>query len=311
MTTLLTLEDGRILGCRNGVFDRILELVADELGPGEFATWLLDNRCAVLGPGIGYLDLRELSEESQTQFQTAARSVAATLASDPQAQPKAIVSAFAELEEMWVSIGKDRPPEARTSAHWKLHPPIFARRGPGWPAGMAASDMISSEEAYAIAVEYVRAIELKSVELTVYWNSTQEDTFGWVFFWGPADPTTMVAGNAPFIVQRTDGKVISTGTARPIEHYLRRYLEFGDPHAEGGSEVVITARRDRGSEIDAIKAVRRYSALGMKEAKEAIAQLWGLSKPTVRANDPEDARRLVEALDHLGFSAKQLPEGLR
>jgi hypothetical protein len=39
-----------------------------------------------------------------------------------------------------------------------------------------------------------------------------------------------VAGNAPFIVLRKNGKVIDTGTAYPIEHYIKRFEETSDPH---------------------------------------------------------------------------------
>ena len=32
-----------------------------------------------------------------------------------------------------------------------------------------------------------------------------------------------VAGNAPLIVDRTDGKLYIAGTAHPIEHYLQEF----------------------------------------------------------------------------------------
>lgn len=53
MSSTLTLQDGRVFGTSNGVFDSILELVAAELNrrPDSllgFADWLLSQRCAVL-----------------------------------------------------------------------------------------------------------------------------------------------------------------------------------------------------------------------------------------------------------------------
>jgi hypothetical protein len=56
-----------------------------------------------------------------------------------------------------------------------------------------------------------------------------EHDFGWVYFYdGSAHIETgnvsdAVVGNAPLIVDRTDGKLYITGTAHPIEHYLREF----------------------------------------------------------------------------------------
>lgn len=56
-----------------------------------------------------------------------------------------------------------------------------------------------------------------------------EQDFGWVYFYDGAahaqsgDPRDAVAGNAPLIVDKADGKLYVTGTAHPIEHYLDEY----------------------------------------------------------------------------------------
>jgi hypothetical protein len=56
-----------------------------------------------------------------------------------------------------------------------------------------------------------------------------EHDFGWVYFYDGSlhletgDVSDAVAGNAPLIVDRTDGRLYITGTAHPIEHYL---IEF-------------------------------------------------------------------------------------
>src|SRR6266446_10320091 len=76
MATNITLEDGRILGTSNGVFDALLERAAKELESRTDAVdglreWLLDQRCEVRGPGVGYLDLRELSPRASSQFKSA------------------------------------------------------------------------------------------------------------------------------------------------------------------------------------------------------------------------------------------------
>jgi len=56
-----------------------------------------------------------------------------------------------------------------------------------------------------------------------------EHDFGWVYFYdGSAHVETgkvndALVGNAPLIVDRSDGKLYITGTAHPIEHYLQEF----------------------------------------------------------------------------------------
>ena len=56
-----------------------------------------------------------------------------------------------------------------------------------------------------------------------------EHDFGWVYFYDGSihvqtgNVSDAVVGNAPLIVDRTDGKLYITGTAHPIEHYLQEF----------------------------------------------------------------------------------------
>jgi Immunity protein 35 len=58
---------------------------------------------------------------------------------------------------------------------------------------------------------------------------TREEDFGWVFFYTSkrfketGDPHAAPVGNAPIIVDRADGSVHLTGTARPTSYYIDRY----------------------------------------------------------------------------------------
>jgi Immunity protein 35 len=53
-----------------------------------------------------------------------------------------------------------------------------------------------------------------------------EQDFGWVYFYDSREFSETgeflhaLAGNAPFIVSRIDGRLYATGTAHPTEHYL-------------------------------------------------------------------------------------------
>ncbi len=56
-----------------------------------------------------------------------------------------------------------------------------------------------------------------------------EHDFGWVFFYDSSAhvesgaASEALAGNAPLIVDKIDGKLYVTGTAHPIGHYLEEY----------------------------------------------------------------------------------------
>jgi hypothetical protein len=58
---------------------------------------------------------------------------------------------------------------------------------------------------------------------------TIERSWGWVFFYDSrkhhetGDFQYMIAGNAPYIVNRFDGSMHVTGTARATEHYIAEY----------------------------------------------------------------------------------------
>lgn len=64
---------------------------------------------------------------------------------------------------------------------------------------------------------------------------TITEDFGWVFFYQSkdyletGDLPKALAGNAPLIVSKSDGKLCETGTAEPIEVYIENFKRSGDP----------------------------------------------------------------------------------
>ena len=67
-------------------------------------------------------------------------------------------------------------------------------------------------------------------------EATIERPWGWVFFhtsklWRETGEIRYaVAGNAPLIVEREGGKILATGTAHAVEHYIANYERHGNPH---------------------------------------------------------------------------------
>jgi hypothetical protein len=68
-----------------------------------------------------------------------------------------------------------------------------------------------------------------TIECVVLENETIEKEWGWVFFYQSKKYMEtknfqhLLAGNAPYIVNRMSGDVLSTGTAYPIDHYIEEY----------------------------------------------------------------------------------------
>lgn len=98
--------------------------------------------------------------------------------------------------------------------------------------------MITESEAKAkIQSELASYPQLEGDKYIVLDEFTISREWGWVFFYTSemwhktGELSYAVAGNAPFIVEKSTGNVIVTGTAEPIENYLKRYEATGRPNA--------------------------------------------------------------------------------
>ncbi len=88
--------------------------------------------------------------------------------------------------------------------------------------------MINFNDAKLIADEYIDDLQ-KEAGISLRITKAQEELFGWVFFYQSknfletGELSSMLAGNSPFIVNRNDGRVSVTGTAKTIEEYIEDY----------------------------------------------------------------------------------------
>ena len=87
------------------------------------------------------------------------------------------------------------------------------------------------EKARKTAEKYLAMLEMSSgIEVQLLDEHTTEGDFGWVFFYeskkymASGSIGDRLAGNAPIIVDRSDGSLHETGTAYPIEHYIDAFL---------------------------------------------------------------------------------------
>ena len=91
--------------------------------------------------------------------------------------------------------------------------------------------MITNDEAGVIANRYLDELQ-KEIGDPLQLTKTQEESFGWVFFYQSKEfmetgaLSSMLAGNAPFIVNRRDGAVHVLGTVHPVDVYLKEYAQL-------------------------------------------------------------------------------------
>jgi len=77
------------------------------------------------------------------------------------------------------------------------------------------------------------------IEFQIINELTQEHDFGWVFFYNSkkylasGEFRDAIAGNAPLIVDRSNGQLIETGTAHEISYYIKNFKNTGNPNNEG------------------------------------------------------------------------------
>jgi hypothetical protein len=89
--------------------------------------------------------------------------------------------------------------------------------------------MLSRDDARARVVAELAKLGTATEPWLVMDEQTIETDWGWVFFYNTErylqtrDTRYALFGNAPFTVNRHTGEVRVTGTAHPIEHYIRKY----------------------------------------------------------------------------------------
>lgn len=142
MAGFIVLKDGRAYAANNWSYDAVIERIARAL-PGTDAgralsDWLMDQRCVIRGPGLGSVDLRELSPGDQRLFVEAVERAIITTEQegpegwcDPAFYP-GWLERFQDLLKMIASIHRGEPPTAFNPHMMDVIPPSGERAGPGW-----------------------------------------------------------------------------------------------------------------------------------------------------------------------------------
>ena len=91
--------------------------------------------------------------------------------------------------------------------------------------------MVTVEQAERLAADYLGVME-GSIGIPLQITGRLDASQGWVFFYDSkahvefGDIGSMLAGNAPFLIDAEDGSLHVFGTAEPVETYLHEYERF-------------------------------------------------------------------------------------
>jgi len=169
---------------------------------------------------------------------------------------------------------------------------------------------VDRDGAVAIAKRHLTEMQADSGldgQLALLTSETEEHDFGWVFFYNSSrflqtgDFSYALVGNAPLLVERDTGRLLTLGTALPTEDYLDVYRVTGDPHGEVDHLVLVDGLPDGISTSEATLTLRRVLDLPMAQARNIALQLEGNETLTLRFDQSTDASELTERLRDEGF----------
>ncbi|HEX8670643.1 MAG TPA: YrhB domain-containing protein [Longimicrobium sp.] len=172
--------------------------------------------------------------------------------------------------------------------------------------------MIDLELAQRLALNHLAAYERQgNTRLVLLGDRTRELPYGWVFFYQSrryvetGDPREMLAGNAPLLVTRS-GELYETGTAHPLETYLREYERSGSPVpplAGVAVEVRIKGWRVGLQKVSVTQAIRDEAEMSLGAAKAITDAVLRGESASVPVRNWATAVRLAEHLQKLGADA--------
>jgi hypothetical protein len=166
--------------------------------------------------------------------------------------------------------------------------------------------MIDKEIAKKLVVNRINSSPSKlstQDEMVVLDDCTIEKEFGWIFFWDSKlhqqteEFKHALAGNAPIIVNKTDGSLHITGTAYPIEHYIGEYEDKLEREQQKWSLII---KDDPKESLKMQRELRKVLGLSLKEMAELKAKIPG----TIAKGAKRDLISKYEALIKRGISAE-------
>lgn len=165
------------------------------------------------------------------------------------------------------------------------------------------------ETATRTAEEQVSRLGADSdIRMELFRDKTFVRDFGWVFFYGPEDKSTPVAGNAPFIVDRQSGLIHFTGTAYPLEDYLDSYARVGRTYLFAAPEhlVVLEDWTPGFLKISLTRVIREATSMELKEANDCTEAVLAGKAVTLVLPSAGDADKFCSVVGPMGVRTRRL-----
>lgn len=166
------------------------------------------------------------------------------------------------------------------------------------------ANITSIEEATLSAGKYLEALSGEERQLRLFADLTQEHDFGWVFFWGSVDAQVLVAGNAPFIVSRSDGSIHVTGTAYPVARYIESFARVRRtyPFPKARCVVTLDGWRPGMQKISLIKLIRKCAGTDLGAAKRATDDVLAMRRLILTFSSEAQADEFLSQARALGLT---------
>lgn len=169
---------------------------------------------------------------------------------------------------------------------------------------------LTADQARAAAERHLAELSARGEALRLLPEHTEEHDVGWVFFYQSARYLEtgavgdLLFGNAPLLVTREEGTVVTLGTAHWPDVYLEAYRACGDAHARQVPEIELLGWRPGCLALSGIQAIRAHSELDLTEAKAAIDSAMNRESALVPTADLDTAYTLLRELHRCKFIAR-------
>ena len=113
-----------------------------------------------------------------------------------------------------------------------------------------------------------------------------------------------VIGQGPLIVEKSTGRIFSTGSANTIEYYVENLLKGGHPYSQPSNEFTVSGSNPTLRQ----KLYKTFKETLSMPAKQALTIARELETQTVNleASTPEQTEKLIKELTEVGLEVKQL-----
>lgn len=175
--------------------------------------------------------------------------------------------------------------------------------------------MIDFNQALQLVEEYISKYSTRALPLMVLDDETLDRDTCWVFFYGSQkyletnDIEYAIAGNAPIIIRKSDGKLLVTGTSHPVEYYVNNYEESGDPYLESVPTVILCGLSEGSDKKTCLQALRSQTSLTPIDAKAVLEKVAGSSETfSISASSNAEAEQISERLRECGWHTALIRE---